>query len=135
MSSNSQKENEWKKREFSEKLETELYDTTKSVVYNTYKKGVVFLIIFALFVINLYALALSLHCNTNTPLFTRLSSALFAFMFGFFYIMVNYYYYRVNNPSGKKCTINSGRPFGFFTDVSIVKTIVRNVKETAKVLR
>ena len=137
MSSNSQKENEWREREFSEKLETELYDTTKSVVYNTYKKGVIFVIIFALFVINLYALALSLHCNTNTPLFTRLSSALFAFMFGFFYVMVNYYYYRVNNTSSRTglCDINSARPFGFFGDVSIVKTIVRNVKETAKVLR
>ena len=120
-----------------EQLEKELYDTTRNLVYNTYRKAVIFLIIFALFVINLYALSLSLHCNVGEPLTIRLASGLFAFMFGFFYVMVNYYFYRVKNPNATKgiCNINAARPFGFMRDIGLTTRIVKNVRDTAQVFR
>jgi len=120
------------KPEFGEKLEEEVYKTIKSSVKDTYHKSMIFLIIFVLFVINLFALSLSLHCNRHSPLVVRIASALFAFMFGFFYILVNYYYYRGSNKNQPyACTVCSKTPFAFFKDFNLIRGTIKNFKDTA----
>ena len=59
------------------------------------KKSFIFIFIFVIFTGNLFALSLSLQCNRSTSIFMRLTSGLFAFMFGFLYIILNYYMYRI----------------------------------------
>lgn len=56
----------------------------------------VFVFIFCLFVINLTAVSVSLQCNKDADMFFKIGSSVFAFMFGIFYILINYYMYRVN---------------------------------------
>ena len=85
---------------------------TKSV--NTFShfvwRSMIFILIFVLFTTNLIALALSQQCNRSEPIFFRMASGMFAFMFGILYILVNYYYYRLvlkANP----CRICAENPF------------------------
>ena len=73
-----------------EKLEEEIIKNVKTFVKDIYKKSMIFVMIFMFFVVNLFALSLSLHCNKDSTTMIRLSSALFAFMFGFFYILINF---------------------------------------------
>lgn len=64
-------------------------------------KSFVFIFVFCLFVTNLIAVSVSLQCNKDETVFFKITSAVFASMFGIFYIIVNYYLYRVgmnNNP-------------------------------------
>lgn len=77
-------------------------------------KSLIFVFVFCLFTINLIAVSISLQCNkkTDANIFFKISSAVFAFMFGIFYIIINYYMYRVqilNNP----CVICNTNIFGF----------------------
>lgn len=75
-------------------------------------KSFIFTFVFLLFTINIIAVSISLQCNKNEGIFFKISSALFAFMFGIFYIIMNYYMYRVqimNNP----CVICNTKIFGF----------------------
>ena len=85
---------------------------TKSI--NTFShyvwRSLIFVLIFVLFTTNLVALALSQQCNRSEPIFFRIASGMFAFMFGILYILVNYYYYRLvlkANP----CRICGETPF------------------------
>lgn len=91
-----------------------------SIVYYFYKGGF-YLAIFFLFSINLIALTLSLQCNKPggskggdppTILF-RISSALFAFMFGLMYILMNYASFKVA-VKGDGCKLCTKKPFIFF---------------------
>lgn len=61
---------------------------------------------------NFIALSLSLNCNADKEFFTRLMSAIFAFLFGIVYIIINYYTYRVLH-QGKICKINREKLFPF----------------------
>lgn len=61
---------------------------------------------------NFIALSLSLNCNADKEFFTRLMSAIFAFLFGIVYIIINYYTYRVLH-QGKICKINKEKLFPF----------------------
>lgn len=73
-------------------------------------RSTIFVLIFVLFTTNLVALALSQQCNRSEPIFFRMASGMFAFMFGILYILVNYYYYRLvlkANP----CRICAENPF------------------------
>ena len=75
-------------------------------------RGFIFVFAFILFTINLTAVSISLQCNKNAGVMFKLSSALFAFMFGIFYIFINYYLYKVqlnNNP----CIICTEKVFSF----------------------
>ena len=54
--------------------------------------------LFFLATTNFLALSISLNCNILESASVRFSSAIFAFFFGFIYIFVNYYTYRVLNP-------------------------------------
>lgn len=119
-----------------EKLEEEIIKNVKTFVKDTYKKSMIFVMIFMFFVVNLFALSLSLHCNKDSTLMIRLSSALFAFMFGFFYILINFYFYRAGNTESQDlCKICSKNPFGFVPNVRLGTVIVNEVKKTAQALR
>lgn len=119
-----------------EEIEEQVSKNVKSFVKDTYKKAMIFLMIFSFFVINLFALSLSLHCNKNSGIGVRLSAGLFAFMFGFFYILVNYYFYRAGNTQNQDlCKICSKNPFGFVPNVRLGSKIVSEVKKTASAIR
>ena len=72
-----------------------------------------FTLVFFLFVVNLIAVTLSLNCTAGDPFLFRVASALYAFMFGFIYIFVNYINYRVKIKDDT-CFINIKKPFLFF---------------------
>ena len=58
-------------------------------------KGGFFCMVFVLFTMSMIAVSISLNCNRNEPFMYKLSSALFAFMFGLIYILINYIGYRL----------------------------------------
>ena len=66
----------------------------------------------ALMTMNFIALSLSLNCNADQEFFKRVFSAIFAFFFGFIYIIVNYYTYRVL-VKGQICKMNKDKLFPF----------------------
>ena len=73
-----------------------------------FKYGLMFLFVS----FNFIALSISLNCNVDKPIGTRIASALFAFFFGIVYIIVNYYTYRVLH-QGKICKMNKEKLFPF----------------------
>ena len=80
----------------------------------TYGYRIGFLVLaFCLFVVNLTAVAISLNCNRTEPLGYRIASALYAFMFGFIYIFINYLGYKVKMKQ-EVCRIYTKKPFIFF---------------------
>ena len=62
--------------------------------------------------INFLALSISLNCNVNENPFKKFFAALFAFFFGFVYLIVNFYIYRVLTMK-KICDINEDYLFPF----------------------
>jgi hypothetical protein len=54
----------------------------------------------------------SLNCNADQETATRVMSAIFAFFFGFVYLIVNYYTYKVMT-QGKMCKMNREKLFPF----------------------
>lgn len=75
----------------------------------------VYMFIFFLFIVNLLALSISLQCNKfyKKSLPFRIASALFAFCFGFVYITVNYYMYRISTKK-EYCYFDNINIFPFF---------------------
>ena len=67
-------------------------------------RALIFILIFLLLSINLIALSVSLQCNSGENVFYKISSAMFAFMFGILYLIFNYAMYRVNK-NNDPCTI------------------------------
>jgi len=55
-----------------------------------------------LLTLNFLGLSVSLNCNADQELASRVMSAIFAFFFGFVYLLVNYYTYKVMT-QGKMC--------------------------------
>ena len=85
--------------------------------YQTYGEKFLYLVMkyglmVLLMTMNFIALSLSLNCNVDQEFFTRLFSAIFAFFFGFIYILVNYYTYRVLG-QGKICKCDKEALFPF----------------------
>ena len=75
-------------------------------------KTLVYILIFIFFSFNFIALSISLQCHRSSGFFTRVSSGIFAFLFGIIYIAFNYLQYRVKikqNP----CTLCGDLPFLF----------------------
>ena len=68
--------------------------------------------VFILMAINFIALSVSLNCNIDKPVGTRLISAIFAFFFGILYLFVNYYGYRVT-VLNKPCVFDKDTLFPF----------------------
>jgi len=65
-----------------------------------------------LLTLNFLGLSVSLNCNADQELFTRIASAVFAFFFGFVYLLINYYTYKVMS-QGKMCKMNQEKLFPF----------------------
>jgi len=64
--------------------------------------------------LNFLGLSVSLNCNADEETATRVMSAIFAFFFGFVYLIVNYYTYKVMT-QGKMCKLNREKLFPFKT--------------------
>jgi len=83
-------------------------DQVSNYVYLAMKMGIMLI----LATLNFLALSISLNCNKFEPVMTRFGSAIYAFFFGFIYILVNYYTYRVMT-LGKICQFDESRVFPF----------------------
>jgi|TARA_B110000285_G_C14542218_1_gene345496 hypothetical protein len=90
--------------------EDSFFSTFFNYVNYYLKKSFIFILIFAIFVINLSALSLSIKCNKSEGIFFKISSALYAFMFGILYILINYYMYRIKMKN-YACDHVCGNPF------------------------
>jgi hypothetical protein len=62
--------------------------------------------------LNFLGLSASLNCNADQELSQRIISAIFAFFFGFVYLIINYYTYKVLG-EGKICKMNRDKLFPF----------------------
>jgi hypothetical protein len=62
--------------------------------------------------LNFLGLSVSLNCNADQEYSKRVFSAIFAFFFGFIYLIVNYYTYKVLS-QGKICKMNRDKLFPF----------------------
>jgi hypothetical protein len=62
--------------------------------------------------LNFLGLSASLNCNADQELTKRIFSAIFAFFFGFVYLLINYYTYKVMY-QGKICKFNKDKLFPF----------------------
>jgi len=62
--------------------------------------------------LNFMGLSVSLNCNADQELSQRIISAIFAFFFGFVYLIINYYTYKVIG-QGKICKMDSEKLFPF----------------------
>jgi len=73
-----------------------------------------YLFLVTILTLNFVGLSVSLNCNADQELFTRIISAIFAFFFGFVYLIINYYTYKVLS-QGKMCKMNTEKLFPFKT--------------------
>ena len=73
-----------------------------------------YLFLVVILTLNFLGLSVSLNCNADEELFKRILSAIFAFFFGFVYLIVNYYTYKVLS-QGKICKMNREKLFPFKT--------------------
>ena len=71
-----------------------------------------YLFLVTILTLNFLGLSVSLNCNADQELFTRIISAIFAFFFGFVYLIINYYTYKVLS-QGKMCKMNTEKLFPF----------------------
>jgi len=71
-----------------------------------------YMLLVAILTLNFLGLSVSLNCNADQEMFTRIMSAVFAFFFGFVYLIINYYTYKVLT-QGKICKMNRDKLFPF----------------------
>lgn len=71
-----------------------------------------YLLLVVVLTLNFLGLSVSLNCNVNEEFGKRVLSAIFAFFFGFVYLIINYYTYRVMY-QGKICKMNREKLFPF----------------------
>jgi hypothetical protein len=90
--------------------ENSFLETFLNFIIHYLKKSLIFIIIFIIFLINLSALSLSIKCNKNEGLLFKISSGMYAFMFGVIYILINYYMYRIKMKQ-YPCDNICGNPF------------------------
>jgi lipopolysaccharide export LptBFGC system permease protein LptF len=69
-----------------------------------------FVFVFILFFVNFLALSISLNCNKDKSMGYKIFVGIYAFLFGFIYLFVNYYSYRVMT-LGDVCQINQEQLF------------------------
>lgn len=94
-------------------------DTNSNTGYTTNQKIMNYLalclkygFLVAVLTLNFLGLSVSLNCNTDEEFMKRIFSAIFAFFFGFVYLIVNYYTYRVIF-QGKLCRMDRTQLFPF----------------------
>ena len=71
-----------------------------------------YLFLVSILTLNFLGLSVSLNCNADQESTTRVISAIFAFFFGFVYLLVNYYTYKVMT-QGKICKMDREKLFPF----------------------
>jgi membrane associated rhomboid family serine protease len=71
------------------------------------------LVLFVLLTLNFLGLSVALNCNLRASPSVKILSAIFGFFFGFVYLLLNYYTYRVLTLQ-KVCIMNKDRVFPFF---------------------
>ena len=69
--------------------------TYEEMALNMFMLTIKLLIMVVLITTNFLALSISLNCNKDSPPSIRIMSAIYAFLFGFIYLFINYYSYRV----------------------------------------
>jgi hypothetical protein len=74
----------------------------------TLKLGILFIVL----TLNFLGLSVALNCNMHASIPTKLGAAIFAFFFGFIYLLLNYYTYRVLTLK-KVCKMDTNRLFPF----------------------
>jgi membrane associated rhomboid family serine protease len=98
-------------RENADKAYGETYTTTEqfgNFVSVALKVGFLFIFL----TVNFLGLSVALNCNANSKLSVKIMSAIFGFFFGFIYLLLNYYTYRVLTLK-KVCIMNKDRLFPF----------------------
>ena len=98
-------------RENANKAYGESYTTTEHLgnfVSVALKVGFLFIFL----TVNFLGLSVALNCNANSKLSIKIMSAVFGFFFGFIYLLLNYYTYRVLTLK-KVCIMNKDRLFPF----------------------
>ena len=73
------------------------------------KKFLFYGLVFALVSFNLIAVAVSMSCSLGENFVYRIASAIYAFLFGIIYLLINYKYYRLR--VGGSCVIQPNNPF------------------------
>ena len=71
-----------------------------------------YLFLVIILTLNFLGLSVSLNCNADQEYSSRIVSAIFAFFFGFVYLLINYYTYKVLS-QGKICKMNRDKLFPF----------------------
>ena len=71
-----------------------------------------YLFLVTILTLNFLGLSVSLNCNADQEFSSRVISAIFAFFFGFVYLIINYYTYKVLS-QGKICKMNRDKLFPF----------------------
>jgi len=89
----------------------------ESVTYQDQLTDYIFLVLKYTFLVgilclNFLGLSVSLNCNIDQELSQRILSAIFAFFFGFVYLIINYYTYKVLG-QGKICKMDREKLFPF----------------------
>lgn len=87
---------------------------TAAGISDLFFKAGLFVFVFILLFLNLIAVSLSLQCNEGRDMPFKIASALFAFMFGFIYIIINYFLYKINVRKWP-CILNANDPFFFMS--------------------
>jgi hypothetical protein len=76
--------------------------TYEEMAINLFMLTIKLLIMVVLITVNFLALSIALNCNKESPISTKIAAAVYAFLFGFIYLFINYYSYRVMT-QGKLC--------------------------------
>ena len=71
-----------------------------------------YLFLVTILTLNFLGLSVSLNCNADQEMLHRVMSAIFAFFFGFVYLIINYYTFKVLT-QGKICRMDREKLFPF----------------------
>ena len=71
-----------------------------------------YLFLVTILALNFLGLSVSLNCNADQEMAHRVMSAIFAFFFGFVYLIINYYTFKVLS-QGKICKMDREKLFPF----------------------
>ena len=71
-----------------------------------------YLFLVTILTLNFLGLSVSLNCNADQEMTHRMLSAVFAFFFGFVYLIINYYTFKVLS-QGKICKMDREKLFPF----------------------
>lgn len=85
------------------------YNKTMYLLKLYLKKFLFYTLLFVLISFNLISVAVSMSCSLGETFTYRILSAVYAFIFGIIYLLVNYKYYRLRTDGA--CVIQPNNPF------------------------